>query len=167
MRSLAYMRMPNFQKALAEIDSLIAEEPQQSLFLRSAGPDQCQHGQARFGHSRLSEGGAAAPRRAPTAPGAGSAQLAMEDRALAGEALQNLKAALLANDDLFAWYPATQAYSALQNEPMANLATAELILIAATCRRPSCSPTPTPAPSCPRAARTGNGRRIYWARPQA
>jgi predicted Zn-dependent protease len=56
-----------------------------------------------------------------------TAQLATEDPALAEPALQNLKAAILVeDDDLFTWYQAAQAYSLLKNEPMANLATAEL-----------------------------------------
>jgi predicted Zn-dependent protease len=55
-----------------------------------------------------------------------SAQLATDDPSLAGDALKNLKAALLAeNDDLFTWYETAQAYSMLKNEPMANLSTAE------------------------------------------
>ena len=44
---------------------------QQSLFLRSARPDLYEHGQARAGHSRLSEVGRPAPARAAAAAGAG------------------------------------------------------------------------------------------------
>ena len=56
-----------------------------------------------------------------------TAQLATDDPALAAPALQNLKAAILVeNDDPLTWYQTAQAYSALKNEPMANLATAEL-----------------------------------------
>ena len=47
-------------------------------------------------------------------------------RALSKPALENLKAALLIeNDDPFTWYEAAQAYSNMGNEPMADLATAE------------------------------------------
>ena len=56
-----------------------------------------------------------------------TAQLATDDPSLASTALQNLKAALLVEDnDPFSWYQTAQAYSTLKNEPMANLATAEL-----------------------------------------
>jgi len=56
-----------------------------------------------------------------------TAQLATESTALAPEALKNLKAALLVEDsDATSWYETAQAYSMMDNEPMANLATAEL-----------------------------------------
>jgi len=56
-----------------------------------------------------------------------TAQLATDNPALAEPALQNLKAAtLVEDDDTFTWYQTAQAYSTLKNEPMANLATAEL-----------------------------------------
>ncbi|MGD0145054.1 MAG: M48 family peptidase, partial [Rhizomicrobium sp.] len=46
--------------------------------------------------------------------------------ALAQPALQNLKIALQQeNDNTFGWYEAAQAYSALGNQPMADLSTAE------------------------------------------
>jgi predicted Zn-dependent protease len=55
-----------------------------------------------------------------------SAQLATEDPAQAAPALQNLKAAILVeDDDILTWYQTAQAYSMLKNEPMADLATAE------------------------------------------
>jgi predicted Zn-dependent protease len=45
---------------------------------------------------------------------------------LAPAALQNLKIALQQeNDNTFAWYEMAQAYSAVGNQPMADLSTAE------------------------------------------
>ena len=59
--------------------------------------------------------------------GLATAQLATDNPALAAAALQNLKAAaLVENDDIFTWYQTAQAYSLLKNEPMANLASAEV-----------------------------------------
>src|SRR5262249_19080230 len=56
-----------------------------------------------------------------------TSQLATEDPTLAAPALANLKAAILVeDDDVFTWYETAQAYSMLKDEPMANLATAEL-----------------------------------------
>src|ERR1700759_4405656 len=56
-----------------------------------------------------------------------TAMLATENAQLAQPALDNLKAAtLVEDDDAFTWYQTAQAYSMLKNEPMANLATAEL-----------------------------------------
>ena len=55
-----------------------------------------------------------------------AAQLATEKKALAQSAVDNLKIALNQdNEDPFAWYEAAQGYSALGNQPMADLATAE------------------------------------------
>ncbi len=46
---------------------------------------------------------------------------------MAEDALRNLKAALLVeNDDIFTWYQTAQAYSALKNDAMASQSTAEL-----------------------------------------
>jgi predicted Zn-dependent protease len=65
-----------------------------------------------------------------------SAQLATEDPSLAGEALKNLKSALLVeNDDIYTWYQTAQAYNALKNVPMADLSTAELWYNAGDMRR--------------------------------
>ena len=66
----------------------------------------------------------------PQAPqlrlGLATAQLATDNPSLAAEALKNLKAAsLVENDDPFTWYQTARAYSLLKNEPMANLSTAE------------------------------------------
>jgi predicted Zn-dependent protease len=56
-----------------------------------------------------------------------SAQLATDKPQLAKPALDNLKIALQQeNDDTFAWYETAQAYSTLNNQPMADLSTAEV-----------------------------------------
>jgi predicted Zn-dependent protease len=66
----------------------------------------------------------------PNAPqlrvGLAAAQLATERTALAAPALANLKAAsIVENDDAFTWFEMAQAYSELNNQPMADLSTAE------------------------------------------
>ena len=56
-----------------------------------------------------------------------AAQIATENPALTRPALDNLKIALVQeNSNSFAWYELAQAYSNQGNQPMADLATAEL-----------------------------------------
>ena len=126
-RAMAYMRQPNFQKAMDEINSLIKEEPNNPYFYEVRG-------QIYVSMARPAEGIPDYQKPVDLRPAApllrqelATAQLATENPSLAGAALQNLKAALLVeNDDLFSWYEAAQAYSMLKNQPMADLSTAEL-----------------------------------------
>ena len=126
-RTMIYMRQPNFTKALAAANELIAEEPNNPYFYEVRGQI----------YMSLTKPALAIPdyqkavRLRPRAPqlllALATAQLATQDPSLAAPALQNLKAAsLVEDDDLFTWYQTAQAYSTLNNEPMANLATAEL-----------------------------------------
>ena len=126
-RSMIYMRQPNFQKALATINGLIAEEPNNPYFYEVRGqiyvslakPAQAIPDYQRSVNLR--------PRAPQLRAALATAQLATDDPALAEAALQNLKAAILVeNEDPFTWYQTAKAYSMLKNEPMANLATAEL-----------------------------------------
>ena len=125
--AMVYMRQPNFQKALAAANGLIAEEPNNPYFYEVRGQI----------YISLAKPGLAIPdyqksvNLRPRAPqlrlALATAQLATDDPALAASALANLKAAsLVEDDDVFTWYQTAQAYSLLKNEPMANLATAEL-----------------------------------------
>jgi predicted Zn-dependent protease len=125
--TMIYMRQPNFTKALAAANGLIIEEPNNPYFYEVRGQI----------YMSLTKPGLAiadyqkAVRLRPRAPqlllALATAQLATQDPSLAAPALQNLKAAsLVEDDDLFTWYQTAQAYSTLNNEPMANLATAEL-----------------------------------------
>ena len=135
-RSFTYMRQPNFQKALAEITSLIDEEPNNPYFYEVRG--QIQVSMAKPGLA-LADYQKAVNLR-PNAPqlrlALAGAQLATENPALAEDALKNLKAAILVeDDDIFTWYQTAQAYSALKNVPMADLSTAELWYNAGDMRR--------------------------------
>jgi predicted Zn-dependent protease len=126
-RAMIYMRQPNFQKALATVDGLIAEEPNNpyfyevrgQIFLSLAKPAQAIPDYQKAVNLR--------PRAPQLRTALATALLATDDPAQAAPALQNLKAALLVEDeDPFTWYQTAQSYSLLKNEPMANLATAEL-----------------------------------------
>ncbi len=125
--AMIYLRQPNLQKALASINSLIVEEPNNPYFYEVRG--QIYMGMAKPGLAIPDYQKSVNLR--PAAPqlrlALATAQLATENAGVAGDALRNLKAAILAeNDDPTTWYQTAQAYSMLNNEPMANLATAEL-----------------------------------------
>jgi predicted Zn-dependent protease len=125
-RAMAYSRKPDLPKALAEINSLIKDEPNNPYFYEVLG-------QIYVSMARPDLGVAAYQRCVELMPDASqlrtalaAAQLATEKPALAKPALDNLKISLQQeDDDPFAWYEAAQAYSMLNNEPMADLATAE------------------------------------------
>ena len=125
--AMVYLRQPNLQKALASVNSLIAEEPNNPYFYEARGQifmSMAKPAQAIPDYQRSVS---LRPRAPQLRLALATAQLATEDAALAQPALTNLKAAILVeDDDVFTWYETAQAYSMLKNEPMANLATAEL-----------------------------------------
>jgi predicted Zn-dependent protease len=125
-RSMIFLRAPRLQQALAEINSLIAEEPANPYFYEVRG-------QIYMSMAKPSQAIPDYQRSVDLRPGApqlrlalATAQLATESTALAPDALKNLRAAsLVENDDPTTWYETAQAYSMMNNEPMANLAIAE------------------------------------------
>ena len=125
-RTMAYLRMPNLAKALSETNSLIKDEPNNPYFYEVLG-------QIYLSMARPADAIPAYQKSVDLKPQApllrqelAVAQLATDSAALAPQALQNLKAAsLVENEDVFTWYETAQAYSLLNNKPMADLATAE------------------------------------------
>ena len=126
-RAMAYMRKPDLQKALAEINSLIKEEPNNPYFYEVRGQIYMSMAKPAQAIPDYQMSVTCAPRAAaaiwrwppPSSP--------PRIRPWPPPALANLKAAILVEeDDVFTWYETAQAYSMLKNEPMANLATAEL-----------------------------------------
>ncbi len=125
-RTMAYLRKPDLQKALAETNSLIKDEPNNPYFYEVLG-------QIYLSMARPQEAIAAYQKSVNLKPAApqlrlalATAELATESPALAPAALSNLKAAsLVENDDVFTWYQTAQAYSLMKNEAMANLSSAE------------------------------------------
>jgi len=125
--AMVYMRQPNFPKALAAINSLIAEEPQNPYFYEARGQIYVSLAKPGLAIPDYQKSVSLRPRAPQLRLALATAQLATDDPALAQTALQNLKAAALVEDnDPFTWYQTAQAYSTLKNEPMANLSTAEL-----------------------------------------
>ena len=70
-RAMAYLRQPNLNKALAEINILIQRHPEESLLPGNAGPDLCRDEPAAKRHRALPEGRRPSARRPldPRRPG--------------------------------------------------------------------------------------------------
>ncbi len=125
-RTMAYFRKPDLKSALSETNSLLKDEPKNPYFWEILG-------QIYVGMAQPERGVAPYQKAVDDEPDASllrvelaSTQLATGKPALAQAALANLKVALLyESDDVFTWYEMAEAYSALGNEPMANLSTAE------------------------------------------
>jgi predicted Zn-dependent protease len=125
-RAMAYMKKPDLQKALSEINSLIAEEPNNAYFHEVLGQIHVMMARPALGIPAYQKAVSLKPTSPLLRMALGTAQLAMEDPALAPTALNNLKAALLVeNEDPFTWYQVAKAYNMMKNLPMADLATAE------------------------------------------
>jgi len=125
-RAMAYFRQPDMQKALAEISSLVAEEPNNPYFLEMLGQIQVAMGHVPDGIEPYRK----AVRILPDAPqirvALAAAMLGTEDPRLTAQARVELETALRQdNDDAFAWYELAQAYEHLGLHGKAELATAE------------------------------------------
>jgi predicted Zn-dependent protease len=126
-RAMAYFRQPDLPKALAEINILIKEEPNNPYFWEVLGQINVDMAQPLKGIAPYQK----AVDLLPDAPllriDLAAAQLATDKPQFTKPALENLKIALRQEgDNTFAWYESAQAYSQLGNEPEANLSTAEL-----------------------------------------
>ena len=124
--AMIYLRQPNLPKALVTINGLIANEPNNPYFYEVRGQIYMSMAKPREAIPDYQKSVSLRPRAPQLRLALATSQLATEDPALAAPALQNLKAALLVeDDDILTWYQTGQAYSTLKNEPMADLATAE------------------------------------------
>lgn len=125
-RAMAYFRKPNMKKALAEINALIAREPNNPYFWETLGQIYVEMSQPEKGIAPYQKAVDLMPDAPLIRVALAAAQLATEKPAMAKPALDNLKVALQQeNNSTFGWYEAAQAYSTLGNQPMADLATAE------------------------------------------
>ncbi len=125
-RAIAYFQKPELASALSEINSLIKDEPKNPYFFEVLGQIYVSMGNPEKGVGPYQKAVDAEPDAPLLRVLLASAQLATEKPQLAKPALDNLKIALQQeNDDSFAWYETAEAYSALGNQPMADLSTAE------------------------------------------
>jgi predicted Zn-dependent protease len=126
-RAMAYLRQPNLQKSLATINSLIAQEPNNPYFYEVRGQIYMSMAKPAQAIPDYQKSVDLRPNEPLLRQELATAQLATENNAMATPALANLKAALLVeNDDVFTWFETAEAYSMLNNKPMADLSTAEL-----------------------------------------
>ena len=125
-RAMVYMRLPDLPKALAEINSLIKDEPKNPYFYEMLGQIYVSMSQPKKGIPPYQTSVELLPDAPELRISLAAAQIATERKDVEKVAIDNLKIAVQQDSDQpFAWYEMAQAYSDLGNEPMANLATAE------------------------------------------
>ncbi len=125
-RAVAYYRGTEMEKAVKEIDALIADHPDNPFFHELKG-------QMLFEFGRVAESVEPHRRSVELKPGKallrinlGRALAASEEADSLNAAVKELKAALLVEpDNSFGWFELARAYGSLGNEPMADLAMAE------------------------------------------
>lgn len=126
-RAMAYFRMPDMKKALAETNALIKSNPKNPYFWELLGQINVEMAQPMKGVGPYQKSVDLLPDAPLLRVSLAAAQLATENPALYKPALDNLRIALgEENSNTFAWYEIAQAYSDLGNKPMADLSTAEL-----------------------------------------
>lgn len=125
-RAMAWSRVPDFKKALTETNALIKDEPRNPYFYELLGQIYVNLAKPELGIPAFQKSVDLLPDAPQLRVGLAAAQLATEQRNWAKPALDNLKRAIVyENDDAFTWYEMAQAYSDLDNQPMADLSTAE------------------------------------------
>jgi predicted Zn-dependent protease len=125
-RAMVYMRQPDLPKALAEINSLIKEEPKNPYFYEVLGQIYVSMSQPTKGIEPYQTSVNLLPDAPQLRIALAAAQVATGRKDIERQAVNNLKIALQQDsDNPFGWYEMAQAYSDLGNEAMANLATAE------------------------------------------
>ena len=126
-RGIAYFQKPELKLALEEINSLIKDEPKNPYFYEVLGQIYVSMAQPEKGVLAYQKSVNAMPDAPLLRTLLATAQLATEKPAYAKPALDNLKISLQQDpDDSFGWYETAAAYSALNNQPMADLSTAEM-----------------------------------------
>jgi predicted Zn-dependent protease len=125
-RAMAYFRQPDMQKALAEMESLLKDEPENPYFLEMYGQINVEMGRVEQGIKPYTE----AVKILPDAPllrvALGAAMLGTENPQYTQPAIKELQASIdLERDNAFAWYELAQAYARLGQTARAELATAE------------------------------------------
>jgi predicted Zn-dependent protease len=125
-RAMGYFRQPDMQKALAEMESLLKDEPDNPYFLEMYGQINVEMGRVEQGIKPYTD----AVKILPDAPllrvALGAAMLGTEKPQYTQLAIKELQASIdLERDNAFAWYELAQAYARLGQTARAELATAE------------------------------------------
>ena len=121
---MIYLRQPNLEKALAEIDSLIAEEPANPYFYEVRGQIYMSMAKPALAIPDYQKSVALRPNAPQLHVALATARWPPKCRRWRRRRCRISRPPMAENDDP-TWYETAQAYSLLDNEPMANLATAE------------------------------------------
>lgn len=125
-RAVAYYRGSMLEKALKEINFLIERFPDNPYYEELKGQMLFEFGHVEESIPAHERSVALAPDKALLRINLGRALAATEDTERLPEAIKELKRALLIEpDNSFAWFELARAYGGMDDEPMANLATAE------------------------------------------
>ena len=132
-RAMAYFRMPDMPKALAEVDALLKDEPKNPYFLEMYGQIKVEMGKVAEGIEPYRQ----AVKELPDAPlirvALAAAMLGTENPQYTGEAVTELETALKQEkEDAFAWYELAQGYARQNQTGKAELATAERYFLLAS-----------------------------------
>ncbi len=125
-RVYAYNKALEWDLALAEADALIKAEPNNPYFHEIKGQILFENGRVTDSIPVFEEAVRLAPREPLIATALGQALVSFEDSERMQQALPILKAATRQDrTNTFAWFNLAKAYSWLDQQPQANLATAE------------------------------------------
>lgn len=125
-RAMVYMRTPDLPKALAEINSLIKEEPKNPFFYEVLGQIYVSMSQPLKGIGPYQTCVDLMPDAPQLRVALAAAQIATGQKSYEAKAVENLKIAMQQdNENPFGWYQMAQAYSDLGNTAQADLATSE------------------------------------------
>ena len=125
-RAMVYMRTPDLPKALAEINSLIKEEPKNPFFYEVLGQIYVSMSQPLKGIAPYQTCVDLMPDAPQLRVALAAAEIATGQKTYEAKAVENLKIAMQQdNENPFGWYQMAQAYSDLGNTAQADLATSE------------------------------------------
>ncbi len=125
-RAIAWYRVPQLDRALPLMDTLINEAPQDPYYLEMKAQMLFENGRAREAIPLLERSVALLPTQPLLRYALGQAQISTDDAALVKPAIANLETAI--RDDpsnTSVWYQLAMAYGRDNNIGMANLASAE------------------------------------------
>ena len=125
-RAMAYFRRPDMEKAQAEIDSLVRDEPNNPYFLEMQGQILVARGKVAEGIIPYRHAVHVLPDAPQIRVALAAAMIGTEDLHVAAQAQVELETALRQDDDdAFAWYELAQAFELQGMHGKAQLATAE------------------------------------------
>lgn len=128
-RAIAYYRVPDIDKALAEIDNLLAENPDDPYFRELKGQILLEHGRVAESVPEYQAAVLALPDSSQIRQALAKAQIALDSREMDKAALENLTVTLAQEpNNAGAWRLSAVAYGRLGDQAMTALSLAESAL---------------------------------------